>query len=133
MQEKSEPAPVVAKFYCWYMCASPVRKRALSPGNNTLETLFFPHWVSKMRLATNFVSAAYVRKAVCLGRGRRWRCARVSRVLTRAKLVIKDAVSSLQRPPTSMPKRQGGTLNYEDFWVGSFFGLAGIEECCCGN
>ena len=63
---------------------------------------------SKRRLAANALNAACVRKAVrpemrkavaAWGEG-----AEVSPVLVRAKLVMIEAASSLQRPPTSMPK-----------------------------
>ena len=61
---------------------------------------------SKRRLAANAESAACVRKAVHLEMREAvaaWR-AGVSRVLARARLVMKAAASSLQRPPTSMPR-----------------------------
>ena len=61
-----------------------------------------------MRVAANAVNAACVRKAVHLEMREAvaaWRnSAGVSRVLARARLVMKEAASSLQRPPTSIPK-----------------------------
>ena len=170
---KSEPAPVVAKFYCWCMlrllcggahchqgtthwncsytrqspCSGPARSKAkvhwqIRQGRGEATGVCgvgvrHRDWDGGLGLE-NEVGYKFCQCCVCeegcpSGTRRPWRCARVSRVLARARLVIKDAVSSLQRPPTSMPKRQSGTLNCEDFWVGSFFGLAGIEECCCGN
>ena len=62
----------------------------------------------KRRLAANAVNAAWVRKAVHLEIREAvaaWRKgAGVSRVLARARLVMKEAASSLQRPPTSIPR-----------------------------
>ena len=59
-------------------------------------------------MAANAESAACVRKAVLLEMREAvaaWRNgAGVSRVLARARLVMKAAASSLQRPPTSMPR-----------------------------
>ena len=83
-----------------------------------------------MRVAANAVNAACVRKAVHLEMREAvaaWRnSAGVSRVLARARLVMKEAASSLQRPPTSIPGIE------MEFGVGSFFGFPGIDECCCG-
>ena len=62
---------------------------------------------SKMRLAANALNAACVKKAFRLEMREAvaaWRKGEVSPVLVRAKLVMIEAVSSLQRPPTSMPK-----------------------------
>ena len=60
-----------------------------------------------MRLAANAVSAACVRKAVHLEMREvvvAWRKgAGGSSVLAWARLVMKEAASSVQRPPTSMP------------------------------
>ena len=55
----------------------------------------------------------------------------VSRVLVRARLVMKEAASSLQRPPTSMPKTTPRIV--KEFGVGPFFGFACIGECCSGK
>ena len=63
---------------------------------------------AKRRLAANAVNAAWVRKAVHLEMREAvaaWRKgAGMSRVLVRARLVMKEAASSLQRPPTSIPR-----------------------------
>ena len=79
-------------------------------------------WVgsSKRRLAAKAVIAACVRKAVHLEMrevAAAWRKgAGVSRVLVRARLVMKEAASSLQRPPTSMPKT---TRRHLELWRSS--------------
>ena len=63
---------------------------------------------SKRRLAANALNAACVRKTVRLEMrekvAARRKGAEVSPVLVGARLVMIDATSSLQRPPTSMPK-----------------------------
>ena len=72
-----------------------------------------------MRVAANAVNAACVRKAVHLDLemreavAARRNSAGVSRALARARLVMKEAASSLQRPPTSMPKTTRRHLELE--------------------
>ena len=70
-----------------------------------------------MRVAANAVNAACVRKAVHLEMreavAARRISAGVSRALARARLVMKEAASSLQRPPTSMPKTTRRHLELE--------------------